>query len=234
MVQAVGLQTYIWNNNLRSTLLLIGFPLLLIGMIYVLQLGLMGAGYLPSTGSLNGDLGYSLRLLIGSAPLALVVAGVWFVIAYFSNQLIINLATGAQPVTRKDEPELYNLLENLCISRGMRTPTLQIIETDALNAFASGLYIHHNKLNFLPTWITEMDSIQRLGISHNHLLELPDLSKMTSLEELDFEVNEISVFPWKLLEMPNLNVLIVRDNPFVLTKEEREALDCVTRPQLIY
>ena len=140
MVQAVGLQTYIWNNNLRSTLLLIGFPLLLIGMIYVLQLGLMGAGYLPSTGSLNGDLGYSLRLLIGSAPLALVVAGVWFVIAYFSNQLIINLATGAQPVTRKDEPELYNLLENLCISRGMRTPTLQIIETDALNAFASGLH----------------------------------------------------------------------------------------------
>jgi len=140
VVQAVGLQTYIWNNNLRSTLLLIGFPLLLIGMIYVLQLGLMGAGYLPSTGSLNGDLGYSLRLLIGSAPLALVVAGVWFVIAYFSNQLIINLATGAQPVTRKDEPELYNLLENLCISRGMRTPTLQIIETDALNAFASGLH----------------------------------------------------------------------------------------------
>ena len=35
MVQAVGLQTYIWNNNLRSTLLLIGFPLLLITQIAV-------------------------------------------------------------------------------------------------------------------------------------------------------------------------------------------------------
>ena len=47
--------------------------------------------------------------------------------------------TGAHEVTRKEEPRLYNLLENLCISRGITMPRLKIMETSALNAFASGL-----------------------------------------------------------------------------------------------
>jgi heat shock protein HtpX len=38
------------------------------------------------------------------------------------------------------EPKLYNLLENLCISRGLTMPALRIMETDALNAFATGLH----------------------------------------------------------------------------------------------
>jgi len=138
-MEAVGLQTYIWNNNLRSAFLLAGFPVLLIGLTYVLTLAMIGAGYLPSTGTMDGDVAYAFQLLAVSAPLAIATALIWFVIAYFANQTIIDLATGAREVTRKQEPELYNLLENLCISRGIRTPTLRIIESDALNAFATGL-----------------------------------------------------------------------------------------------
>jgi heat shock protein HtpX len=52
---------------------------------------------------------------------------------------MIDAATGARKTSRADEPELYNLLENLTISRGMPMPSLRIIETDALNAYASGL-----------------------------------------------------------------------------------------------
>ena len=37
------------------------------------------------------------------------------------------------------EPRLYNLLENLCISRGIPMPKLKVMEDDALNAFATGL-----------------------------------------------------------------------------------------------
>ena len=42
-------------------------------------------------------------------------------------------------MTRKEQPRLYNLLENLCISRGIPMPKLKVMDTDALNAFASGL-----------------------------------------------------------------------------------------------
>ena len=45
----------------------------------------------------------------------------------------------AHDVTRKEQPQLYNLLENLCISRGIPMPKLKVIDTDAINAFATGL-----------------------------------------------------------------------------------------------
>jgi heat shock protein HtpX len=42
-------------------------------------------------------------------------------------------------VTRQEQPRLYNLLENLCISRGIAMPKLKIVESSALNAYATGL-----------------------------------------------------------------------------------------------
>lgn len=134
---AIGLQTHIWNNNIRSALLLAGFPVLLLGLVYALAFALVGAGYLPSNGDVAGS---AARVMLGAAPLALIVTGVWFAVAWFANTAIIDAVTGARPVTRQDAPELYNLLENLSISRGLRTPSLHIIETPMLNAFASGVH----------------------------------------------------------------------------------------------
>jgi len=74
---------------------------------------------------------------------------VWFVFAYVFNQAIIDFATGSRPVTREELPEVYNLLENLCISRGLRMPTLRLIETEGMNAFASGL--HDGRFNVTVT-----------------------------------------------------------------------------------
>ena len=44
-MQAVGLQTYIWNNNIRSAVLLAGFPVLLLGMVFFLVLGMIWGGF---------------------------------------------------------------------------------------------------------------------------------------------------------------------------------------------
>ena len=138
---AVGLQTHIWANNTRSVLLLAGFPVLMVMILYGGQLILMGLGVLPGTGrGLADDMLLAASWLGWTVPWALVVAAIWFVIAYFGNQAMIDVMTGARKVERKSEPQLYNLLENLAISRGMRTPTLRIIESDGLNAFATGLH----------------------------------------------------------------------------------------------
>jgi heat shock protein HtpX len=74
-----------------------------------------------------------------SWPVAMIAALAWFVIAYFMHQTLIRMATGARGAGRAEAPKLYNALENLCISRGIPMPALQIIETPALNAYASGL-----------------------------------------------------------------------------------------------
>ena len=141
---AVGLQTHIWANNTRSIVLLAGFPVLLVGIIYGFQLILMGFGVLPNSGgSVGDDMALAGSMLAGTIPLAIVIALIWFAIAWFANQSIIDAMTGAKKVTRQENPDLYNLLENLAISRGLRTPTLRIIETQALNAYASGLSEGH-------------------------------------------------------------------------------------------
>jgi heat shock protein HtpX len=142
-MSAYGLQTHIWNNNLRSALLLAGFPILLLALTYGLFLvyaGLTGAGAY----SYGGDGGaspfiWAAQEMAQSWPFALLGAGVWFALAYVFNQQIIDAAVGAREVTRKEEPQLYNTLENLCISRGITPPLLRVIETDAMNAFASGI-----------------------------------------------------------------------------------------------
>ena len=138
---AVGLQTHIWANNTRSILLLAGFPVLMILIIYGLQLVLMGFGVLPGSGrGLGDDMALAASWLGGTIPLAVIIAGAWFAISYFGSQGMIDMMTGARKVERKSEPEIYNLLENLAISRGLRTPTLRIIDNDSLNAFATGLH----------------------------------------------------------------------------------------------
>lgn len=138
---AVGLQTHIWANNTRSILLLAGFPVLMLGIIYGVQLVLMGFGVLPGTGrGLGDDMALAASWLVGTIPLALIVAAIWFAISYFGSQAMIDTMTGARKVERRSEPDLYNLLENLAISRGLRTPTLRLIETDSLNAYATGLH----------------------------------------------------------------------------------------------
>ena len=139
---AVGLQTYIWNNNLKSLLLLLGFPVLLLGMVYAWVLLMMGLGYLPGGYGYGpgGPLAAAGAMMLQYAPLAVAAALLWFVIAYFSYQSIIDLSTGAREVDRQQLPRVYNLLENLAISRGMKTPALRVIDTDAMNAFATGLH----------------------------------------------------------------------------------------------
>jgi heat shock protein HtpX len=137
---AVGLQTYIWNNNLKSVLLLLGFPVLLLAMVYAWVILMMGLGYLPSGEQPGGEFAMAGAMMLQYAPLAIAASALWFVIAYFSYQSIIDLSTGARAVGRQELPRVYNILENLAISRGMKTPALRVIDTAAMNAFATGLH----------------------------------------------------------------------------------------------
>lgn len=134
---AFGLQTHIWNNNMKSVILLIGFPVMLLLLMYGLSVVYVGLTQPVE------DLGQGLRLALGHLarlwPFAFLSAGIWFAIAWFSHQAIIEASVGAKGLSRRDAPHLYNLLENLCIERGITMPRLNIIETSALNAFASGV-----------------------------------------------------------------------------------------------
>src|SRR4029077_2704862 len=76
---------------------------------------------------------------IKASPFATLGTISWAGITYKFHQSMIDTVHGAHEVSRQDEPRLYNLLENLCISRGITMPTLRITDDDQLNAFATGL-----------------------------------------------------------------------------------------------
>ncbi len=127
----LGLTTYRLNNNLKSAALLIAFPFLLLALMGLIVFLL---GFLGDTDSLFGALGAPSLLGTGDAgdlavsalyvwwPVVLGITAIWVLIGYLFNDAIIHRATGAKPVTREEQPKLYDQLENLCISRGLAMP----------------------------------------------------------------------------------------------------------------
>ena len=111
-MRAAGARTHIWNNGLKSAALLATFPVFVAAVVY--------AGLLVQVGFSGYPVAEGLKEAAARLPATLpwVGAGVvaWFAVAFLFNVKMIGLATGAHHVTRQQEPELYNIVENLCIS----------------------------------------------------------------------------------------------------------------------
>jgi len=133
---AYGLYSHIQSNRRRSIALLAGLFFLVYLLVY--------AGALTAEAlSVNADIDVLTRLawrdMIAAAPLATLGTALWVVVAYYFHQSMIDAITGGREVTRIQQPRLYNLLENLCISRGIPMPKLKVMDSEALNAFATGM-----------------------------------------------------------------------------------------------
>ena len=139
----VGIQTQIQRNNMMSILLLLMFPIIILGMIWVFLalINYFGNGYYNDYGELVHQLSLDEvnYYFITTTPWVIVGVGIWFCIAYFSNTSMIRNAVGAQSVTRMENPRLYNIVENLCMTCNMEMPKINIVNDPGLNAFASGI-----------------------------------------------------------------------------------------------
>ena len=138
-MEYVGIQTQKSRNDFRSMLLLFMFPCLVIGLVYlfcVVMVKLGVAGNMETEGNLWSISG---SVFLEAAPYAIGGIALWFVIAYFLNTLIIKASTGAKTLERKQNKRVYNLVENLCISQGIKMPKINILYDNSLNAFASGI-----------------------------------------------------------------------------------------------
>jgi heat shock protein HtpX len=133
---AYGLYSHIQSNKRRSVVLLAGLFALVYLLVYA---GALSAEAMSYPASLQYLLRRAWLDLLAAAPWATIGTVLWVIIAYRFHQAMIDALTGGRVVTRQEAPRLYNLLENLCISRGIPMPQLKIMESDALNAFATGM-----------------------------------------------------------------------------------------------
>jgi heat shock protein HtpX len=133
---AYGLYSHIQSNKRRSIALLIGLFLLVYIMVYA-------GAVVGEALTINAPLDVIMRRAwldtIGALPWATAGTVVWILVAYRFHQSMIDALTGGREVTRAEQPRLYNLLENLCISRGITMPKLKVADDPALNAFATGM-----------------------------------------------------------------------------------------------
>lgn len=137
------MHTQIRRNNMLSVFLLLMFPCIMLAMVWIFLalLNYFGGGYYDQYGELQHSLDTATVNYYFLSALPWIVGGValWFLIAYFSNAAMVRQATGAQPVTRRECPRVYNIVENLCMACGMDMPKINIVRDSQLNAFASGI-----------------------------------------------------------------------------------------------
>ena len=126
MFKAYGLYSHIRKNRLKSLFLLAAFVLLIHAVLLSLVLIIEAFTY---GGTVEEIWAAALERMRLAWPVGLVGCLVWFVIAFAFHQRMIDFATRAKGVERNAEPRLYNALENLCISRGIAMPKLDMIQT---------------------------------------------------------------------------------------------------------
>jgi heat shock protein HtpX len=166
---AYGLYTHIQSNKRRSTALLIGLFFLVYLLVYAGAL--VGEG-LTTAAPLDVLMQRALVDAVYAAPFATLGTALWILIAYKFHQSMIDAVTGGREVTRQDQPRLYNLLENLCISRGITTPKLKVIDDSSLNAFATGMNDKQYSITVTQGLIDRLDDAELEAVLGHELTHI--------------------------------------------------------------
>ena len=162
----VGIQTQIKRNNRKSVLLLIAFPLLVLAAVFAVV-------YFTTFDQFgNPRPEVATDMFLHAVPFVTSIVLVWFLIAYFAHGKMIAMATGAKTLERKENMRVYNLVENLCMSVGMKMPKVNIIESDALNAFASGLKEKNYTVTLTRGIIEKLDDNELEGVIAHELMHI--------------------------------------------------------------
>ena len=127
--QNVTFNDLIRANKRKSAMLMVGMSLLLV---------LLGAVF----GGLLGAWGADMEMLMPSIILGAVAATVVAIIAsawsYYGGSNAILRMSHAKEIQKKDDPQLFNVVEELSIAAGTPMPKIYLIHERALNAFATG------------------------------------------------------------------------------------------------
>ena len=181
-----GLQSQIRKNNTNSVLILLMFPVIFAGLtwlfffLFLLTRNHTGES-MPEQFNLITSVNYS---FLHTIPWVTIGVLIWFTVAWFSHSAMIKKATGSKPLERNDNKRVYNLVENLCISKGMTMPQINIIEDDSLNAFASGIDAKTYTISLSRGIIDKLD---------DHELEAVIAHELTHIRNRDVRLLIISI-----------------------------------------
>ena len=112
---------------------------------------------------------------IPSIAIALVVSGIMALVGYYSGSEMVLAMSGAHPIAKEDDPQLYNIVEELSIASGLPMPKLYMIDTPAMNAFATGRDPKHAVVAVTRGLRERMDRDELQGVLAHELSHVKNL-----------------------------------------------------------
>lgn len=131
------------------------FILIIIFIIFVIFLGWL-YGQLTETGYLG-------------LGIAIIVSLLMTATSYFAGDKIALASSGAQKIEKKDNPYVYRLVENLCITAGLALPKIHIINDPNINAFATGRDPNHASIAITQGAIDKLENEELEGVIAHEL-----------------------------------------------------------------
>lgn len=168
------------TSNKRKTVLLIAiFFALIAGLAYVLdQYYGGGTAILP----------FAIIFSTGSA-----------LVSYFHGDKMALWSSGAKPITKEENPYVYRLVENLAMTQGLPVPKIHIIDSPALNAFATGRDPKHASIALTTGIIAALENEELEGVIAHELSHIGnyDIRVMTIVVVLAGTIALIGDFFWR-------------------------------------
>jgi len=101
--------------------------------------------------------------------LAVILAIFQSILSYWYSDKIVLAMTRAKPIEKKDNPELYRIIENLCLTAGLPLPKIYIIEEAQPNAFATGRDAKHAVVAVTRGLLEKLEKSELEGVISHEL-----------------------------------------------------------------
>ena len=209
---------HIAQNKRRTWLLVLLFPLTFAALGYVFLLGWAQLSssadyrydsrrdayyevYSPQTPNVWAQANEMAAQVL---PWMWLAAVIWILVAYYCGSSLLIGAVHGIEIHREDQPEIYNLVENLCISQGLPTPRIYIINDDSLNAFATGRDPEHASIALTKGIVLKLERAELEGVIAHELSHIQNrdirlmlitvvgISFFTFLSEICFRIGASS------------------------------------------
>lgn len=151
---ATTFNTLIAANRRKSTWLVIGFLVLFMITVYAFAVFLIGDD--PRSG-------------IGPAILALLVGGLVALLSYYKGGNLVLAMSRAKEIRKEDDPQLWNVVEELSIAGGLPMPRIYLIDDTALNAFATGRDPQHASVAITKGLRSQLERAELQGVLAHEL-----------------------------------------------------------------
>src|SRR3989344_2308845 len=140
--------TQITSNKRKTAVLITGF------LVFITALGYLFSYLLDTPGVLIAAVVFSILMSLVSY--------------YYSDKIVLAMSKAKQ-INRESQPELYRVVENLCITAGLPTPKIYLIDDTAMNAFATGRDPKHAVIAFTTGIVSRLNKNELTGVAAHEL-----------------------------------------------------------------